>query len=108
MWAVEAWMSVRAIRSIATAIIAVTTMIAMVTIITVVTAPVVIAPASTAAPAVGVSANGDLKIKISGHITEHVAPDIIEHIEAVVPPIVAAPAVMTVITVPWHVPCNCR
>jgi hypothetical protein len=79
----------------------------MITIIAVVSAPVVITSASTAAsaPAICIGAYTDFKIKITGHITEHIAPDIIEEVEIIIPAIITAPAVTTVI-VPGHVKCD--
>ena len=92
---------VRAIGSIAAAVIAMSAVIA------VVTAPVVVAPAPASAttPAIRVGTDGYLKIKITGHIAEKIAPDVIKDVETVVPSVIAAPSV-TVVIVPGHVPCD--
>ena len=93
-----------------TAIIAITTIVAIITIVAVVTTPVIIttATASATAPAFGIGANGDFKIKITGHITEHVAPDIIHEVKFVVSAIVPVPTIPMVIVVPGHVPRDSR
>ena len=91
-------------------IIAVTAIVAIITIIAVVTTPVIIttapAPASASAttPAFGIGADSDFKIKITGHITEHVAPDIIHEVKFVVSAVVPVPTIPVVIVVPGHVP----
>jgi hypothetical protein len=87
-------------------IIAVATIVAIITIIAVVATPVIIttAPASATTPALGIGANSDFKIKITGHITEHVTPDIIHEVKFVVTAIVSMPTIPVVIVVPRHVP----
>ena len=88
------------------AIIAVATIVAIITIIAVVATPVIIttATASATTPALGIGANSDFKIKITGHITEHVTPDIIHEVKFVVTAIVSVPTIPVVIVVPRHVP----
>ena len=89
-------------------IIAVATIVAIITIIAVVATPVIIttatASASATTPALGIGANSDFKIKITGHITEHVTPDIIHEVKFVVTAIVSMPTIPVVIVVPRHVP----
>jgi hypothetical protein len=84
------------------------TIVAIITIIAVVSTPVIIAsaPASATSPAFGIGANSDFKIKITGHITEHVAPDIIHEVKSVISAsaIVPVPTVPMVIVIPGHVP----
>jgi len=93
-------------------IVAIITIKALVSSIAVVSSPVIITSASAATPATtpafGIGPHGDFKIKITGHITEHVAPDIIKHIEATVMAMAAIPTatVAVVIVVPGHVPRN--
>lgn len=88
------------------AIIAVATIVAIITIIAVVTTPVIIttAPAPSTTPAFGIGADSDFKIKITEHIAEHIAPDIIHEVKFVVTAIVPVPTIPMVIVVPWHVP----
>jgi hypothetical protein len=87
-------------------IIAVATIVAIISIIAVVTTPVIIttATASATTPAFGIGANSDFKIKITEHITEHVAPDIIQEVKFVVTAMVSVPTIPVVIVVPRHVP----
>jgi hypothetical protein len=79
----------------------------MVTIETVVSAPVVVTSTSAAAsaPAIRIGANANFEIKVSSHITKHIAPDIVKEVEIIIPAIVSAPAVTAVI-VPGHIKCD--
>jgi hypothetical protein len=86
--------------------IAMVTIVAIITIIALVSSPVIItpAPASAASPAFGIGANSDFKIKVTGHITEHVTPDIIHEVEFAVSVMVPAPTVPVVTVIPGHIP----
>jgi hypothetical protein len=79
----------------------------MVTVIAMVAAPVMIsstsAPAS--APSICIGTYANFKIKVAGHVTEHITPDIIEKVEVIIPAVVTTPAVATVI-IPGHVECH--
>jgi hypothetical protein len=79
----------------------------MISVIAVVAAPVVITPTSApaSAPAICIGTYADFKIKVAGHVTEHITPDIIEKVEVIIPAIITTPAVTTVI-VPGHVECH--
>jgi hypothetical protein len=79
----------------------------MVAIETVVATPVVITPSSAAAsaPAIRIGANATFEIKVTRHITKHIAPDVVKEVEIITPAIVTAPAVTAVI-VPGHIKCD--
>jgi hypothetical protein len=81
----------------------------MVAIVTVVSAPVVVTSTFTAAsaPALRIGAYANFEIKITSHITKHVAPDIVKEVEIITPAIITAPAI-TVVIVPGHIKCDGR
>jgi hypothetical protein len=72
--------------------------------VSLVTAPIVFTPATAAAatPTFCVRAYANLEVKIAGHVTKHITPDVIEEIKVIVETVIPVISVAMVI-IPRHI-----